>query len=334
MIKVHRRWRLPAILGSAVLLLATAGLFLLLRPAAPAATPFVTPVPSPTPSATPTSTPTGPQWSDWEDLGGSFTSAPSVASWSVKRLDVFAQSSGQTLLHLAYDGKSWYPADDLGPAIVDGPGAVARGPDRLDIFVRGTDNQLWQRPGCNGAWVGYFRWAGFSHPAQACRRGVRTASTCSSRAMTTRFTTDGGTAWPGVSTSGSAAVLRVPRQPFHGTQLDRRVLPWADNHLYQMSYDGSTWLPALTSAVDCTLTSQCPRGDCDGWTSSARATTTRCSSDRGTAGRGRLGRRSVPELMTLRPRSPGMKTGSTSSRWVRTGTCYISISRDGAIRGI
>jgi hypothetical protein len=29
-----------------------------------------------------------------------------------------------------------------------------------------------------------------------------------------------------------------------------------------------------------------------------------------------------------------MKTGSTSSRWVRTGTCYISISRDGAIRGI
>ena len=215
MIKVHRRWRLPAILGSAVLLLATTGLFLLLRPAAPAATPFVTPISSPTPSATPSSTPTGPQWSDWEDLGGPFTSAPSVASWSVKRLDVFAQSSGQTLLHLSYDGKSWYPADDLGPAIVGGPGAVAWGPDRLDIFVRGTDNQLWQKAWGNGAWVGYFPLGGFLTSSPSVSSWGENRLDVFVKAATTRFTTDGGTAWPGVSTSGSAAVSRVPRQPFH-----------------------------------------------------------------------------------------------------------------------
>ena len=37
LINVHRRWLLPAILGGAVLLLASTGLFLMLRPTAPAA---------------------------------------------------------------------------------------------------------------------------------------------------------------------------------------------------------------------------------------------------------------------------------------------------------
>ena len=105
MIKAHRRWLLPAILGCAVLLLAGTGLFLLLHPTAPATTTQPDPFPTPSTTPTPSPTPSGAQWSDWEDLGGSFTSAPSVASWSGNRLDVFAQSAGQTMLHRAYDGK-------------------------------------------------------------------------------------------------------------------------------------------------------------------------------------------------------------------------------------
>jgi len=125
LINVHRRWLLPAILGGAILLLASTGLFLMLRPTAPAAATRPVPSSEPTPTATTSPTPTGPQWSEWENLGGSFTSAPSIASWSVNRLDLFAQAPGQTLLHQAYDGTTLYPADDLGPAIVGGPGAVA-----------------------------------------------------------------------------------------------------------------------------------------------------------------------------------------------------------------
>jgi hypothetical protein len=160
LINVHRRWLLPAILGGVLLLLAGTGLFLMLRPTTPAAATRPAPSSEPTPTPSPSPTPTGPQWTDWENLGGSFTSAPSVASWSVKRLDLFDQAPGQTLLHQAYDGTTWYPADDLGPAIVGAPGAVAWGPNRLDIFVRGTDNQLWQKA-WGGAWLGYSRWAGF-----------------------------------------------------------------------------------------------------------------------------------------------------------------------------
>ena len=137
MINTHRRWSLPVILGSAVLLLAGTGLFLIVRPGARAtASP---PSPSSAPSATPspTASETGPQWSDWDDLGGSFNAGPSVTSWSVNRLDVFVRAAGQTMLHRAYNGTKWHPAENLGPAIVGGPGAVARGPDRIDIFVRG-----------------------------------------------------------------------------------------------------------------------------------------------------------------------------------------------------
>jgi hypothetical protein len=91
MIKVHRRWWLPAILGGVVLLVAGIGLSF----AAPASAgrhavcySDSRPTPSTSPSTTPSSTETGLQWSDWEDLGGSYTSGPAVASWGVHRLDV------------------------------------------------------------------------------------------------------------------------------------------------------------------------------------------------------------------------------------------------------
>ena len=159
MINTQRRWPLPVILGSVVLLLAGTGLFLTVRDDVRA-----TPPPSssgkspPTPATTPQES--GRQWSDWDDLGGSFNAGPSVTSWSVNRLDVFARAPGQTMLHRAYNGSKWSAPDDLGPAMVGGPGAVARGSDRLDIFVRGADNQLWQKS-WNGGWMGYFPLGGF-----------------------------------------------------------------------------------------------------------------------------------------------------------------------------
>jgi len=62
-----------------------------------------------------------------DDLGGSFNAGPSVASWGVKRLDVFVRAAGQTMLHRAYNGMNWSAPEELGAAVVGGPGAVARG---------------------------------------------------------------------------------------------------------------------------------------------------------------------------------------------------------------
>ena len=132
------------------------GLFLIVRPAARATTSPQLPNPSDNSTATtpaPTPSPAGPQWSDWDDLGGSFNAGPSVASWNPHRLDVFARGAGQIMLHRAYNGTKWYPAEDLGAAVVGGPATVARGTDRLDVFVRGADNQLWQKS-WNGGWRG------------------------------------------------------------------------------------------------------------------------------------------------------------------------------------
>src|SRR4029453_1059804 len=99
MINTHRRSMLLVILASVVLLLAGTGLFLISRHTARATAP--PPNPFSERPATFSAAPSGssPQWSDWNDLGGTFNAGPSVAAWSVNRLDVFVRAAGQTMLH-------------------------------------------------------------------------------------------------------------------------------------------------------------------------------------------------------------------------------------------
>ncbi len=42
-------------------------------------------------------------WSEWEDLSGKLTTAPTVASWGSNRLDVFARGENQHLWHKAWN---------------------------------------------------------------------------------------------------------------------------------------------------------------------------------------------------------------------------------------
>lgn len=53
------------------------------------------------------------QWSHWENLGGSLTSAPTVSTWSENRLDIFALGSAYTLVHKWWNGR-WSEWEDLG----------------------------------------------------------------------------------------------------------------------------------------------------------------------------------------------------------------------------
>ena len=67
----------------------------------------------------------GPQWIDWENLGGVLTSAPAVASWANNRLDVFVKGTDNALYHKYWNGSQWSDWESLGGTLTSGPAAVS-----------------------------------------------------------------------------------------------------------------------------------------------------------------------------------------------------------------
>ena len=84
-------------------------------------------------------------WSSWEDLGGTLTSAPGVASWGENRLDVLVRGENRSLWHKWWDGNRWSDWEDLGGTLVASPAAVSWGPNRIDVFGVGTNQSLWHK---------------------------------------------------------------------------------------------------------------------------------------------------------------------------------------------
>ena len=86
----------------------------------------------------------GSSWSTWEDQGGSLASAPTVASWGKRRLDIFARGPDGQLWHKWFDD-GWKQWENLGQPMIgpitEAPAAVSWGNKRIDIFVRGTGRQ-------------------------------------------------------------------------------------------------------------------------------------------------------------------------------------------------
>ena len=90
------------------------------------------------------------QWSDWENLGGVLTSAPTAASWGANRLDIFARGSDNAMWHKWWNG-SWSDWENLGGSLTSDPDCVSWSLNRIDCFVRGLDNALWHK-WWNGSW--------------------------------------------------------------------------------------------------------------------------------------------------------------------------------------
>jgi hypothetical protein len=80
-------------------------------------------------------------WSGWEDLGGSISSAPDVASWASGRLDVFARGTDGQLASRAYQN-GWSPWFSLPGQIVGGPGAVATDAGHITVAARNAQTSL------------------------------------------------------------------------------------------------------------------------------------------------------------------------------------------------
>jgi hypothetical protein len=47
----------------------------------------------------------GSRWSDWENLGGVFTSAPAAVSWGSNRIDTFVRGTDNAIHHKWWNGE-------------------------------------------------------------------------------------------------------------------------------------------------------------------------------------------------------------------------------------
>jgi hypothetical protein len=86
-------------------------------------------------------------WHAWEVFAGALSSAPSVSTWDLGRLDVFSLTATGTLQHKAWDGSAWSGWLDLGgDQFQADPASIARKVGTIDVFAEGTQSTLWYFP--------------------------------------------------------------------------------------------------------------------------------------------------------------------------------------------
>jgi hypothetical protein len=157
--------------------------------------------------------------------GGRF--APSVASWSARRLDVFAVTSAGSLAQFWFDGHRWWGWSDKGRgpggAALSPPAAVsAWGPGRLDVFASASAGRVvahrwfdrgWHGPQGLGTGLDRIRLAGLGATSWDVRRLDVVATDQQSRSLVQLYF-DGG--WHGpvrldLNTDVSVMVDTAPR---------------------------------------------------------------------------------------------------------------------------
>lgn len=83
-----------------------------------------------------------PSPTNWEALGGGFTSSLAVASWGEHRLDIFGIGLDKAMWHKAW-ANGWHPGqvawESIGGQFISRPAVASWGPQRLDIFGLGLD---------------------------------------------------------------------------------------------------------------------------------------------------------------------------------------------------
>src|SRR3569833_2919476 len=93
-------------------------------------------------------------WSGFENLGGTATSAPAVASWADGRLDVFVRGTDSALWHRWYSG-GWSGWENLGGTLTSAPAVTSWGANRLDVFARDTGSRLVHKWRNGTSWSGW-----------------------------------------------------------------------------------------------------------------------------------------------------------------------------------
>ena len=92
-------------------------------------------------------------WSADESLGGDLSAPPTVTSWALNEMEVFAVFADGQLWDRYWDGAAWHPWETLGGELVGPPAASSWGADRIDVFAPGRDGTLWHRWWNGTEWV-------------------------------------------------------------------------------------------------------------------------------------------------------------------------------------
>ena len=200
----------------------------------------------------------------WQSLGGTFASAPSVASWATDRLDVFVRGTDNALWHSFWTGTAWSPFESLGGVLASDPGVVSWGPGRLDVFVRGTDNQLWHKVYAGG-------WSGWEPLGGGLKSGPEAASWSSGRLDVLVQGTDNqlwhkfyGGGWSGWEPLGGVLNSDPGVVSWGGGRIDIFVRG-TDNQLWHKFYAGgwSAWEARGGSLTSAPAVSSCAAGHLD-----------------------------------------------------------------------
>lgn len=91
-------------------------------------------------------------WSGWESLGGTLSSDPDAVSWAEGRIDVFARSTTNQLLHRWFDGTRWL-SETLPASLLGAPDVAAPAAGRLEVFGLGSGNVVWGTAFVEGSWT-------------------------------------------------------------------------------------------------------------------------------------------------------------------------------------
>jgi hypothetical protein len=95
-------------------------------------------------------------WGKWTSLGGTFTSAPAIASPTAGRIDVVARGTDGRLRWRTRTDGSWSSWRTLSGVVASSPAMVSRSTGRLNLMARRADGRLITRSyTASGGWSGW-----------------------------------------------------------------------------------------------------------------------------------------------------------------------------------
>jgi hypothetical protein len=151
-----------------------------------------------------------PSTTDWEPLGGYFTSPPAAVCRSPYQIDVFGLGTDSQMFHKERKGAQWLPSDGgwnpLGGAFNSPPAVVWCRINRLDVFALGGDNRMYHKTLDTPGWL----------PSSA--------------------------GWDLLGGSFNSPPAAVSRSTYGTDRLDIFGLG-SDNRMFHKEWDGSQWLP-------------------------------------------------------------------------------------------
>lgn len=108
-----------------------------------------------------TTQPTSVQWSDWQSLGGKFSSGPSTVLTGEGMLEVFGRGQDKSIFwkrQKAHDSPEWTNWESVGGESSVTPTATLSATGRLELFIRGTDASIWHKFRSTGKNVTWSDW--------------------------------------------------------------------------------------------------------------------------------------------------------------------------------